>query len=265
MTKVYLDVIELDAKQRSTELPPGAALDKRNTICWQRASGTAAVLWMIECDRCIVFGFSSWPALLNNAMLPAADALFFVEGCGQGAFGANWGDGFVTDPTLITPGSSNDPTAFFNAVVDSKYKYACPPCIRRTIHVYSRGRETAKVLTRVILFGTRVHWIFDRTCTPPATDCVVCLCIFAATDCDSCPCCSVVVSPHVYPPTITRAQSAFTGPAFWTRLSYSFGYFNTVRICTEPCGCAAHKRLLQLGISMRVVINGSYIHRSSHI
>lgn len=42
-------------------------------------------------------------------------------------------------------------------------------------------------------------------------------------------CCSVVVSPHVYPPTITTATSAYTGPAFWTRLSYSFGQFNTVR------------------------------------
>lgn len=45
-----------------------------------------------------------------------------------------------------------------------------------------------------------------------------------------CTACRVVVSPHVYPPSITRAQSAYTGTALYTRLSYSHGYLNQVRL-----------------------------------
>ena len=57
-----------------------------------------------------------------------ADAVYFVEGCGQGVFGANWGDGFVTDPSLIRTNSSNDPTGFFTAVVENDFK--CGPTIQ---------------------------------------------------------------------------------------------------------------------------------------
>ncbi len=51
-----------------------------------------------------------------------ADAVYFVEGCGQGQLGANWGDGFATDARLVTPGSSNDPTRFFTTLVGYKFK-----------------------------------------------------------------------------------------------------------------------------------------------
>jgi hypothetical protein len=67
-------------------------------------------------------------------------------------------------------------------------------------------------------------------------------------------CCRVVVSPHVYPPTITFAKSAFTGPAFWTRMSYSFGYFNTVRLLCHTvlqhlrCQHVLHSRVVSLAV-----------------
>lgn len=64
---------------------------------------------------------SSHPISYN----PIAEAVYFVEGCGQGEFGANWGDGFVTDASLVKAGSSNDPNPFFTAVVGSKHKCGC--------------------------------------------------------------------------------------------------------------------------------------------
>jgi hypothetical protein len=52
-------------------------------------------------------------------------SVHFVEGCGQGEFGANWGDGFVTEPSLIRAGSKNDPSGFFTAIIENDFK--CGP------------------------------------------------------------------------------------------------------------------------------------------
>ena len=38
---------------------------------------------------------------------------FFLEGTGQGGIGANWGDGFATDPELIRNHGLSNPTLFF--------------------------------------------------------------------------------------------------------------------------------------------------------
>ena len=47
--------------------------------------------------------------------------LFFVEGCGQLSFAMCWGDGFVTDPNLISSLGLTDPSQFFNQVVGQPY------------------------------------------------------------------------------------------------------------------------------------------------
>ena len=38
---------------------------------------------------------------------------FFLEGTGQSGVGANWGDGFVTDPHMIRSHGLSDPNPFF--------------------------------------------------------------------------------------------------------------------------------------------------------
>ncbi len=69
--------------------------------------------------------------------------MYLVEGCGQGALGANWGDGFATDVALITPGSSNDPTRFFTTVVNAGYKCVfflyCRGSVVRTTMLVQQG------------------------------------------------------------------------------------------------------------------------------
>ena len=51
-----------------------------------------------------------------------ADTLFFVEGTGQlGLPGLNWGDGFVTDRTLIGQYGLSDPNSFFQTVLTKPY------------------------------------------------------------------------------------------------------------------------------------------------
>ncbi|EIE25050.1 glycoside hydrolase [Coccomyxa subellipsoidea C-169] len=37
---------------------------------------------------------------------------------------------------------------------------------------------------------------------------------------------NIVISPHYYPPSISKATSQFTGPNLWNRMSTSFGYLN---------------------------------------
>lgn len=38
---------------------------------------------------------------------------FFLEGTGQSGMGANWGDGFVSDPHMIRSQGLSDPNPFF--------------------------------------------------------------------------------------------------------------------------------------------------------
>lgn len=48
------------------------------------------------------------------------------------------------------------------------------------------------------------------------------------------PSCQVVVTPHVYPPSITMAT--FLGTALWEQCRASFGYLQTTGYCTSE-GC----------------------------
>jgi len=93
------------------------------------------------------------------------NALFFIEGTGQGGIGANWGDGFATDPTLISQNGLSDPNPFFKALMQKPYLN------------------------------------------------------------------QVVISPHVYPPTITGATTDYTGTGLWNRLNESFGYLTQKGYC----------------------------------
>ena len=57
-----------------------------------------------------------------NAIPNAAQTLFFVEGGGQlGLPGLNWGDGFVTDTSLIRQYGLSDPNSFFRTLLTKPY------------------------------------------------------------------------------------------------------------------------------------------------
>ena len=51
-----------------------------------------------------------------------ADFLFAVEGAAQGGIGANWGDGFATDPALIRATGISDPNPFFKQLMRKSYR-----------------------------------------------------------------------------------------------------------------------------------------------
>lgn len=50
------------------------------------------------------------------------DVFFMIEGTGQGDFNLNWGDGFVTNKTIIKMYGISDANWFFDAVVKKPYK-----------------------------------------------------------------------------------------------------------------------------------------------
>jgi hypothetical protein len=55
---------------------------------------------------------------------------------------------------------------------------------------------------------------------------------------------NVVVAPHVYPPSISKAQSGFTGPELFARLDRSFGTLNQAGYCS---GGTCHRFPIVLG------------------
>lgn len=97
------------------------------------------------------------------------EALFFIEGTGQGDIGANWGDGFATDPHLIAEYNLSNPRSFFDTLFTKPYLN------------------------------------------------------------------QVVISPHVYPPSVTHANSDYSGSGLYTRLSESFGYLTQSGYCNDSC------------------------------
>lgn len=57
-----------------------------------------------------------------HAIPNATATLFFVEGTGQlGLPGINWGDGFVTDQTIISQYGLSDPNSFFQTILTKPY------------------------------------------------------------------------------------------------------------------------------------------------
>eukprot|EP00877_Chromochloris_zofingiensis_P000949 jgi/Chrzof1/10855/Cz05g14190.t1 len=97
------------------------------------------------------------------------DVLFMVEGAGQTNFGLNWGNGFITDSSLISRYGLSDPNAFFQDLLSKPY------------------------VNRVVL------------------------------------------TPHVYPPSITKAT--FLGTALWQQSAAAFGYLQSTGYCMYGKGC----------------------------
>lgn len=115
----------------------------------------------------------SWPRTAElylrtmDALYPIGNrtAFFLVEGTGQTNYYMNWGDGFVTNTTVINKFGLSDPTTFFKQVVWKPY--------------------------------------VDR----------------------------VIISPHVYGPSISQAKLAYSGKDMFNRLDISFGYLYKKGYC----------------------------------
>ena len=48
-------------------------------------------------------------------------AIYFIEGTGQQSFVTGWGDGFVTNASLIAQFSLSDPRPFLNVLLGKAY------------------------------------------------------------------------------------------------------------------------------------------------
>lgn len=111
---------------------------------------------------------------LGDLYLSAMDAihqvnpnlLFLIEGTGQGGINANWGDGFATDPQVISQYGLSNPNAFFQALLKKPYVN------------------------------------------------------------------QVVLSPHIYPPSVTFTPQNSEGAGLFNRLSTSFGTLTDKGYCS---------------------------------
>ena len=88
-----------------------------------------------------------------------AEFLFAVEGAAQGGIGANWGDGFATDPALIRATGISDPNPFFKQLMRKSYRRdICSarsfvffaPCLRTAIAVIHGPDITDRAVSRVV-------------------------------------------------------------------------------------------------------------------
>jgi hypothetical protein len=60
---------------------------------------------------------------LTGSPLPcAAQTIFFIEGGGQTGYDTNWGNGFVTDPALITQYKLSNANPFFTTLLTKPYR-----------------------------------------------------------------------------------------------------------------------------------------------
>ena len=57
-------------------------------------------------------------------------AIYFIEGTGQQSFVTGWGDGFVTNASLIAQHNLSDPRPFLNALLGKAYvtRVGCECC-----------------------------------------------------------------------------------------------------------------------------------------
>lgn len=85
---------------------------------------------MCSCQACHSLSHEAPGLQMGPLYLRAMDAiysvspntLFLVEGCGQTAFpGINWGDGFVTDKSLISQYGLSDANLFFGPLLAKPY------------------------------------------------------------------------------------------------------------------------------------------------
>ena len=202
---------------------------------------------------------------------------------GQGPLGANWGDGFGTDPEAVTilqqsglPQS--DPNPFFqklmvcaarthlSAIVQAHKR--CPwavhtkllqmqhrSCCSRAVSAahYCNSAHTSVYVSdadkastyQVCLKSTQQTLHRPRACLPQVSPYLS----------------NVILSPHIYPPSVTNAPSNYSGAGLNYRLSRSFGSkmkeasmpcqrcIRQLLPADPPCSVAGHRNTKSLPVS----------------
>lgn len=74
----------------------------------------SASLYSLRKSKEAIVGLGDLYLLAMDAIYRVAPEVpFFLEGTAQSGIGANWGDGFATDPQLIRNNGLSDPNPFF--------------------------------------------------------------------------------------------------------------------------------------------------------
>lgn len=144
-----------------------------------------------------------------NEPLPARP-----PGTGQNGFGLNWGNGFVTDPEIIRNRGLSDATPFFTELITKPYVDKVWP-----------GRGWLHRMRALACAGIHTP-VPDATLAPRAP----------AKHAAPLPT-QVVITPHVYPPTITHGT--FLGETLWDQCRTAFGYLQEKGFCTASGTCKA--------------------------
>ena len=69
----------------------------------------------------MIMKYTSTQLEVRFALQVSPTTLFFVEGGGQLPYSMCWGDGFVTDPSIIAAGNLSDPNPFFQTLLTKPY------------------------------------------------------------------------------------------------------------------------------------------------
>lgn len=147
--------------------------------------------------------------------------LHFV-GAGQTNFGLNWGNGFITDSSLISRYGLSDPNAFFQDLLSKPYVNRV--CTAAAV-VYIIGSQlSAMPAFQAPLTSRTSHWHSAVTTGEQSDQCQLSTCSV-----------QVVLTPHVYPPSITKAT--FLGTALWQQSAAAFGYLQSTGYCMYGKGC----------------------------
>ena len=104
---------------------------------------------------------------LMDALYPMSSPMFMVEGTGQSAYSLSWGNGFVTNKSIINKYKIDDASVFFEALLKKRYLH------------------------------------------------------------------NVIISPHLYGPTISHDNIYYHGDNLRERLYNSFGYLGLTGYCSK--------------------------------
>lgn len=147
-------------------------------------------------------------------------------GTGQNGFGLNWGNGFITDLDIIRNRGLSDANPFFRELLKKPYvnKVRMGDCTRLHGGACACSCMTACKVAHAwsctaasLLHQCAAWWLAADTSHP----------IHRHPQ--------VVITPHVYPPTITHAT--FLGTTLWDQCRTSFGYLQTKGYCAAPGDC----------------------------
>lgn len=172
------------------------------------------------------------------AMVSPGDALFLVSGTDQTKFGLNWGNGFVTDPSVIRDYQiggerSRCAPARLHALPGTRAPPRCNESLA-ACDVVPAAEQDRAVLRHFLTPAAAPPSSCARADPNP----------FFRQLVERPYASRVAISPHAYPPSITGAT--YLGRTLWSQLATSFGYLQTRGYCPQGAGGASVVRAASL-------------------